>query len=98
MKVVVTFKKVSTLTSNPLTLFRERKTSSKRCSLSEHLSANTTCCAHKVETLASSSPDNPPVYIAFCQAQSNLYPLCQLFFLIVVCFKWAILGAVLDSQ
>ena len=98
MKVVVAFKKVSALASSPLTLFRERKTSSKRCSLSEHLSANTTCCAHKVQTLASSSHDNSPVYTAFCQVQSNLYPWCQLFFLIIVCFKWAVLGAVLDSQ
>ena len=98
MKLVVTFKKVSTLAGSPLTLFRGRKTSSKRCSLSEHPSAKTTCCTHKVQTLASSSHDNPLVYIAFCQVQSNLYPWCQLFFLIVVCFKWAILGAVLDSQ
>ena len=98
MKLVVTFKKVSTLAGSPLTLFRERKTGSKRCSLSEHLSAKTTCCAHKVQTLASSSRDNLPVYVAFCQVQSNLYAWCQLLFLIVVCFKWAILGAVLDSQ
>ena len=87
MKVATTFKTMSTSDSITLTFFRERKNSSKKCSLSEHLNANAPHCAYKLQAPVSSSPNNPScMYGTLPGTKQSHIPGVTCFFLFLFSF------------
>lgn len=87
LKVATTFKTMSTSDSITLTFFRERKNSSKKCSLSEHLNANAPHCAYKLQTPVSSSPNNPScMYSTLPGTKQSHIPGVTCFFLFLFSF------------